>query len=148
MWRYAGRAFALAILASSNAIAPAQAASCGEDIQKLAAQYRLSLAPAGNASPPGSEHAGAEAPATTESRGLVSGADSLASSGGTLPPDRTEGASNPAQGGAPAKTLGAADRAKVEGLLSEARAAEREGHGDLCRQHLQDAETLIRGAGG
>lgn len=148
MMRYAGLALALATIASLGHVAPAQAASCGEDVQRLAGQYRLSLGPEGAASAPAGEHAGAEAPATTESRGLASGADSLASSGGTLPPDRTATAPNPTQGAAPTKTLGATDRAKVEGLLSDARSADGQGHAELCRQHLQDAEAVIRGAGG
>ena len=148
MMRNAGLALALALatLAWKGPIAPAQAASCGEDVQRLADQYGLSLSPEANASASGAGRA--EAPATTESRGLAAGADSLASSGGTLPPDRTEAAPKPAQGTAPAKTLGATDRAKVEGLLSDARSADKQGHSDLCRQHLLDAEAAIRGAGG
>jgi hypothetical protein len=82
----------------------------------------------------------AEAPATTESRGIA-GPDSLESSGGTLPPSTTA----PAQrsGAAPTPQLGAADRAKAEALLSEAQAADAQGNGDQCRQILRAAQAML-----
>ena len=124
----------------SAAVVPAAAASCGEDVQHLAGRCRLSLAPAEGAPAPGPGSATAEAPATSESRGLAAGPDSLASSGNTLPPQSSQAAPAP-------QALGAVDRAKVEGLLAEARSADALGDPQRCRQRLQDAEAAIGGAG-
>ncbi|HEX7967634.1 MAG TPA: hypothetical protein VF502_05400 [Stellaceae bacterium] len=106
----------------------------------MAQQYQLSLSPTGpSAGPTGKA---AEAPATTESRGLTAGPDSLTSSGGTLPPSTSAPAAGP-RDAAPTQ-VGAADRAKVEGLLSEARAAGEQGRADECRQRLDDARSILR----
>ena len=84
----------------------------------------------------------AEAPATTESRGIA-GPDSLESSGGTLPPSTGTPAPEQRSGAAPAQQLGAADRAKAEGLLSEAQAADAQGKGDQCLQILRAAQAML-----
>jgi hypothetical protein len=86
----------------------------------------------------------AEAPATTESRGMAAGPDSLESSGGTLPPATSSG-SRDQRGGAAADQLGAADRAKAEGMLSEAQAADAQGKGDQCLQFLRAAQAMLKG---
>ena len=123
--------------------APAYAADCRDEALQMAQQYRLSLSPTGPSA--GSAGTAAEAPATTESRGLTAGPDSLTSSGGTLPPST----SAPAVGlrnAAPTQP-GAADRAKIEGLLSEARAAGEQGRVDECRQRLDDAQSILHQGG-
>jgi hypothetical protein len=86
----------------------------------------------------------AEAPATTESRGLA-GPDSLESSGGTLPPAANGSAREQRSGAAAADQLGPADRAKAEGLLSEAQAADAQGKGEQCLQFLRAAQAMLKG---
>jgi hypothetical protein len=83
-----------------------------------------------------------EVPATTESRGMAAGPDSLESSGGTLPPSTGSDARDQHGG---ADQLGAADRAKAEGLLSEAQAADAQGKGDQCLQFLRAAQGMLQG---
>lgn len=126
-------------LASLPLAAPGSAADCGAEIQQMAQQHHLSLSPAG---PTREGSSAAEAPATTESRGLTAGPDSLSSSGGTLPPSTS--APPAGQRDASSPQLGAADRAKVEGLLAEARSAGEQGRGQDCRQRLDEARALLR----
>ncbi len=138
------RIISASILASSAACllmaAPASAADCRDRILQMAQQYHLSLSP--TTPGPGAGGKTAEAPATTESRGLTAGPDSLTSSGGTLPPSTS---SPPAdQHDASPMQLGAADRAKVEGLVSEARAAGEHGRAQECQRHLEDARAILR----
>src|ERR1700730_9314151 len=162
---------ALALLPAVSA--PAGAASCRDEVQQLAQTFHLSLGPTTQSSAQPSrgtpaesaqqlggaewskiqgmmsqgqaasgQGAGptAEAPATTESRGIA-GRVSRESSGGTRPPSTT----TPAQrsGAAPAPQLGAADRAKAEGLLSEAQAADAQGNSDQCLQILRAAQPML-----
>jgi hypothetical protein len=87
----------------------------------------------------------AEAPATTESRGMAAGPDSLESSGGTLPPATNSSPRDQRSGAAAADQLGAADRAKAEGMLSEAQAADAQGKGDQCLQFLRAAQAMLKG---
>jgi hypothetical protein len=86
----------------------------------------------------------AEAPATTESRGLA-GPDSLQSSGGTLPPATSSGAHDQRRSAAPADQLGPNDRAKAEGMLSEAQAADAQGKSDQCLQFLRAVQGMLKG---
>ena len=86
----------------------------------------------------------AEAPATTESRGMAAGPDSLESSGGTLPPATSSGAQDQHRGGTAADQLGPADRAKAEGMLSQAQAADAQGKGDQCLQFLRSAQGMLK----
>lgn len=78
----------------------------------------------------------AEALATTESRGTA-GPDSPARSGGTQPPATNSVAPD---------RLGATDRAKVEGLLSQGQAADGQGKGDQCLQALREAQEVLQRA--
>ncbi|HJT09066.1 MAG TPA: hypothetical protein VJ747_19190 [Stellaceae bacterium] len=88
----------------------------------------------------------AEAPATTESRGMAAGPDSLQSSGGTLPPATNSGAHDQQHSGAAgADQLGPVDRAKAEGMLSEAQAADAQGKGDQCLKFLRAAQGMLKG---
>lgn len=107
------------------------------DLQKI--QGMMSQGQAGNGQVAGKT---AESPATTESRGMAAGPDSLESSGGTLPPSDGSGARDQHGG---ADQLGAADRAKAEGLLSEAQAADAQGKGDQCLQFLRAAQGMLKG---
>ena len=93
---------------------------------------------------PSTSRQGGEAPATTESRGMAAGPDSLESSGGTLPP-ATSSSPREQHGAAAADQLGAADRAKAEGMLSEAQAADAQGKGDQCLQFLRAAQAMLKG---
>ena len=86
-----------------------------------------------------------DAPATTESRGLAAGPDSLETSGGTLPPATSSAPRDQEKGAAAADQLGAADRAKAEGMLSEAQAADAQGKGDQCLQFLRAAQAMLKG---
>lgn len=86
----------------------------------------------------------AEAPATTESRGMTAGPDSVESSGGTLPPANS-GAHDRQTGAAAADQLGPNDRAKAEGMLSQAQAADAQGKGDQCLQFLRAAQAMLKG---
>ncbi len=138
------RTISASILASAavGLLAPAlaTAADCQGQIRQMAQQYQLSLSP----TQPGRNAGGgtAEAPATTESRGLTAGPDSATSSGGTLPP--ATGSPPADQRDASSMQLGAADRAKLEGLLSEARAADEQGRAQECERHLEDARAVLR----
>ena len=87
----------------------------------------------------------AEAPATTESRGMAAGPDSLESSGETLPPATNSGARDQRRGGAAADQLGPNDRAKAEGMLSQAQTADAQGKGDQCLQFLRAAQGMLKG---
>ncbi|HEX6843289.1 MAG TPA: hypothetical protein VF113_17270 [Stellaceae bacterium] len=86
----------------------------------------------------------AEAPATTESRGMTAGPDSAESSGGTLPP-ASSGTHDRQTGAAAADQLGPNDRAKAEGMLSQAQAADAQGKGDQCLQFLRAAQAMLKG---
>jgi hypothetical protein len=97
------------------------------------------------AAAPGTPNNTAEAPATTESRGMAAGPDSLESSGGTLPPATSSGAHDQHSGAAPADQLGPNDRAKAEGMLSEAQAADAQGKGDQCLQFLRAVQGMLKG---
>lgn len=134
----------LSLAAACLLAEPACAAECRDQVLQMAQQYRLSLSPTGPAAGP--TGSAAEAPATTESRGLAAGPDSLTSSGGTLPPSTGTTASGPRD--TAATQPDAADRAKIEGLLSEARAASEQGRADECQQRLKDAEAILRRGGG
>lgn len=137
---------ALCALTLLPAGAQADAASCRDELRQMAQTYQLSLGPiAPNAQ--SQSAATAEAPATTESRGMTAGPDSLASSGGTLPPAASSAAGEPQSGTAPARQLGAADRAKLEGLLSEAKAADARGRADQCQDALRQAQAIVQKAG-
>lgn len=131
--------------------AQAAATSCSDALHQLAQTYHLSLAPsataqAGNsAEQRGTAGSTAEAPATTESRGMAAAPDSLESSGGTLPPATSSGAHDRQGGAAAADQLGPADRAKAEGMLSEAQAADAQGKGDQCLQFLRAAQAMLKG---
>jgi len=87
----------------------------------------------------------AEAPATTESRGMAAGPDSMESSGGTLPPATSSDGHDQHSGAAAADQLGPADRAKAEGMLSEAQAADAQGKGDQCLRFLRAAQAMLKG---
>ena len=50
-------------------------------------------------------------------------------------------------GAAPEQNGGAADRAKIEGLLSEAEVPDEQGGADRCQQNLSDAQATARKAG-
>jgi hypothetical protein len=86
----------------------------------------------------------AEAPATTESRGMAAGLDSLESSGGTLPPAASSSAQDQHRGATAADQLGPADRAKAEGMLSQAQAADAQGKGDQCLQFLRTVQSMLK----
>lgn len=131
--------FALQLAASitlcvASETAPALAASCAEEVQKVAQDYGLPLGPVARGRP-GSAGTAAQAPMTNESRGVTAGPDTTNNSGGTVPPAATTRSG-------PMVRLGAADRAKVEGLLSEARAAAAQDRPDECFRHLRDAEAV------
>jgi hypothetical protein len=143
---------ALAFLPAVSA--RADVTSCRDELQQLAQTYHLSVSPPAQSAVQPSPGATAEAPATTESRGIA-GPDSLASSGGTLPPSTNSAAPEQRSGAAPAQQpanslapdqLGATDRAKVEGLLSQGQAAEGQGKGDQCLQALRDAQEVLQRA--
>jgi hypothetical protein len=148
----------LALVAGTYGMAAAQ--SCGSEIDRLARQYNLSTeapragtpeTPATPANPP----AGAGSGTTTTER--------LAQSGGVLTPpdtsapmaiqpprsnpDRMPTAPKAAPGPGPsadASGLTAADRARMEGLLQGARAAERQGKQEQCLERLREAEAVPR----
>jgi hypothetical protein len=122
--------------------ARADVAGCRAELQQLAQTYHLSLGPSAPGAPQSSPDTSAEAPATTESRGLAGGPDSLGSSGGSLPPS-TGTPPEQRRGAAPAQQLGAADRAKVEGLLSQGQAADVQGKGDQCLAALRQARSVL-----
>jgi hypothetical protein len=75
---------------------------------------------------------------------MTAGPDSLASSGGTLPPSTSSAAPEARGGASETPQLGAADRAKAEGLLSEAQTANGQGKGDQCLQSLRDAQAIMQ----
>jgi hypothetical protein len=127
--------------------ARADVTSCRDELQRMAQTYHLSISPTGpSAAAPSqpSQGATAEAPATTESRGMAAGSDSLASSGGTLPPSTSSVVPEARGGASETPQLGAADRAKAEGLLSEAQTADGQGKGDQCLQSLRDARAIMQ----
>ena len=128
--------------------ARADVASCREELQRMAQTYHLSVSPTGPSAAPAQPAQGgtAEAPATTESRGMTAGPDSLASSGGTLPPSTRSVAPESRGGASEMPQLGAVDRAKAEGLLAEAQAADGQGNGDQCLQSLRDAQAIMQKA--
>lgn len=99
----------------------------------------------GTGATPSTPNNRAEAPATTESRGMAAGPDSLESSGGTLPPATSSGARDQHSGAAAADQLGPDDRAKAEGMLSEAQAADAQGKGDQCLKFLRAAQGMLKG---
>jgi hypothetical protein len=130
---------AIGALALLPAVSAPAAVSCRDEVQLLAQTFHLST---GQSSAQPSRGAIADSPATTESRGLA-GPDSLESSGGTRPPSTGTPAPEQRNGAAPAQQLGAADRAKAEGLLSEAQAADAQGNGDQCLKILRAAQAML-----
>lgn len=131
---------ALVLLPALNA--RADVASCRDELQRLAQTYHLSVSPPAQTAAQPSPGATAEAPATTESRG-VAGPDSLESSGGTLPPSTDSASPERRSNSSSAQHLGG-DLAKVQGLLSQGQAANGQGtHGTA----EPPATTASRGAG-
>lgn len=143
----------------------AAAASCLEETERLAARYKLAfLAPM--ISPQGGAPAGtsSEAPAATaDARGPLAAPDTKVEPGATAPPaGATPGAAPPnatiADAPAPAQTPGsgssipptepppleANQRARIEELLSRARAAELAGRSDECFRQLGEAQAIAQ----
>lgn len=135
---------ALALLPDRTA--RADVTSCREELQRLAQTYHLSVSPPGSSAAQPSPGGTAEAPTTTESRGMTAGPDSLASSGGTLPPATSSTAPEQRGGASPPQQLGAADRARVEGLISQGQAADGQGKGDQCLEALREAQGMLQKA--
>lgn len=154
------------VLCSVSGAALAQ--NCRAGVHQLAQQYNIA---------PESKGAGAEPPATAESRGLTEtqrlpqsrGAFSTPSPGapGTTSPPISSGSSQPppSVGGMsqppaiapgtgalspnPSPNLSAADRGRMEALLTAARDADRRGDSAHCIELLREAEAIpsVPGAG-
>ena len=135
---------ALALLPAVTA--RADVTSCRDEARQMAQTYLLSVSPTAPSAAQSSRGGSAETPATTESRGMTAATDSLASSGGTLPPSTSSGASEPRGSASAVPQLGAADRAKVEGLLSDAQAGDALGKADECRKIFQEALAVVKKA--
>jgi hypothetical protein len=159
--------FGISLLGTSHVAA----ASCRDDVTRVADQYGLKIAEpnreshADDASPPQTS------PATQESRGLGA-SDTLAPSGGVIktPPSADHAMTNePPHGGttptipavppqtssggtagSPAEPqhLSAAIRSQAEALLDAARVDDAQGKSDECSLRVREAEALIAGSGG
>jgi hypothetical protein len=139
----------------------APAASCLEETERLAARYKLTFF-APMTSPQGGVPAapsGEVPPATADARGALAAPDTRIEPGATAPPARSapgaapgsalDGAPAPAQTGSGSSTpavepppLEPTQRARMEKLLSQARAAESAGRSDECFRELREAQTI------
>jgi hypothetical protein len=152
----------LALALCGGFAAPALAQSCGQAIDRLAQQYSLNTEETHTGST-GAPATPSAPPATAESQGLTS-TDRLARSGGVVsPPDvgtpmaiqppktnpdnmptappvapSPPGAAGPTDSGG----LSAADRTRMESLLTAARQAERQGKQAQCLDRLREAEAV------
>jgi hypothetical protein len=154
MWKPALLSAALALGCSASALA----ASCGSEIELFERQYNLTAALSQGASRSGS----AEAPATSESRG-VSPEDKLGTSGGVIaPPEggrtavieppKTGPGSTPAPPAVPPHTatgpsqgsaeISAAKRAQMQAHLNAAREADARGDEKQCFERLGAARAI------
>jgi hypothetical protein len=154
MWKPALLAAAAAVMGS----APAVAASCSSEIELFEQQYKLTAS-----LPQGEPRSGsAEAPATSESRG-VSPSDQMAPSGGVMaPPEggrsavieppQTGPSSTPTPPAVPPHTaqgpssgsaeLSAAKREQMQAHLNAAREAEDRGDEKQCFERLGAARAI------
>ena len=154
MWKPALLAAASALICS----APVVAASCGSEIALFEQQYKLTAS-----LPQGESRSGAaEAPATSESRG-VSPSDQLAPSGGVMAPPQggrsaviepppTGPSSTPTPPTVPPHTaqgpssgsaeLSAAKRAQMQAHLNAAREAHARGDDKQCFERLSAARAI------
>jgi hypothetical protein len=142
----------------------AAAAGCVDEAQRLAARYKLTFL-----APMTSPQSGA-APATADARGTLAAPDTKTEPGATAPPaagsptvgsptvglpgaatsgSALDGAPAPAQTGSGSSTPAAeppplkpTQRARMEELLSQARAAELDGRSDDCFRHLREAQSI------
>jgi hypothetical protein len=150
-----------AILAGLSAIvlvaaaSDAAAQSCGSEIERLAQQYNLSTTPQA-----GSSETNPAPPASSGASGAITTAERAARGGGvTAPPDTgttapvqppaaaPNDASNAADTAPPpaagrSAPLAAGDRARMEGLVQQALAAERQGKATECLDLLRRAASL------
>ncbi len=132
---------ALALLPAVSA--RADVTSCRDELQRLAQTYHLSVSPPAQSAAQPSPGATAEAPATTESRGIA-GPDSLASSGGTLPPSTSSAAPEQRSDAAPTQQPGASELEKVQRLMSQGQAASGQGTGPTAEGTAPNATTPDR----
>lgn len=131
---------ALALLPAVSA--RADVTSCRDELQRLAQTYHLSVSPPAQSAAQPSPGATAEAPATTESRGIA-GPDSLASSGGTLPPSTNSAAPEQRSDAAPP---GASELEKVQRLMSQGQAANGQGAGRTAEASAPNAPDRLGAA--
>jgi hypothetical protein len=160
-------AFALVAFLLVPAATSASATSCCEEIDQMAERYGLAQ---GERS--AGERGDIAPPAPMESRGAASGDETVARGGVITPPDTGGGhivmrpprgtgsamqtmpqmppqssSGSTSQSSTGPQRLAAADRKRIETLLSAARTAEAQGRSDQCFRHLHEARKVARGHG-